>query len=213
MYSPGDGSFGIANPYGLDGPRIESRLRRDIPRPSRPALGPIQPPVRWVTGLFPAGIAAGAWGWPPTLIESQGYRQCLLQSEIFLYVYRILGGDCGAAGKRQAVRWARTKMKIFLKITSFKGWMEDESLWQFWRWRGYRQSNLNDAICQCTVVFKSTAVRISNIRPTLSKLGYQKVCNTKWKTNKCIVVKGCNFPKSVFSKWAYLESGRYKTMR
>ena len=46
-----DGSVGIATRYGLDGPGIESRWRRDFPHPSRPALGPNQPPVQWVPGL------------------------------------------------------------------------------------------------------------------------------------------------------------------
>jgi len=56
-----DSSVGIATRYGLDGPGIESRWGRDFPRPSRPALGPTQPPIQWVPGLFPEGKAAGAW--------------------------------------------------------------------------------------------------------------------------------------------------------
>ena len=54
-------SVGIATRYGLDGPGIESRWWRDFPHPSRPALGPIQPPVQWVPGLSQGGKAARAW--------------------------------------------------------------------------------------------------------------------------------------------------------
>jgi hypothetical protein len=57
-----DSAVGIATRYGLDGPGIESRWARDFPQPSRPALGPTQPPVQWISGLFPGGKAAGAWG-------------------------------------------------------------------------------------------------------------------------------------------------------
>ena len=47
-----DSAVGIATRYGLDGPGIESRWGRDFPHPSRPALGPTQPPCTMGTGSF-----------------------------------------------------------------------------------------------------------------------------------------------------------------
>ena len=43
-------SVGIVTDYGLDGPGSNPR-GDEIFRPSRPALGPTQPPVQWVLGL------------------------------------------------------------------------------------------------------------------------------------------------------------------
>ena len=43
-------SVGIATDYGLDGPGPNPG-GDEIFRPSRPSLGPTQPPVKWVLGL------------------------------------------------------------------------------------------------------------------------------------------------------------------
>ena len=60
IFSRPDSSVGTATRYGLEGPGIEFRWGRDFPHPSRPALGPTQPPIQWVPCLFPRVKADGA---------------------------------------------------------------------------------------------------------------------------------------------------------
>jgi len=43
-----DSVVSIATRDGLDSSGIGSRLERNFPHPSRPALGPMQPPMQWV---------------------------------------------------------------------------------------------------------------------------------------------------------------------
>ena len=52
-------SVGMATCYWLNGPGIESRWGRNFPHQSRPALGPIQPPVKWTRVSSPGVKRSG----------------------------------------------------------------------------------------------------------------------------------------------------------
>jgi len=54
---------------GRSGDRMP--MGRDIPHPSRPALGTIPSVVQLVLGLSPEGKATGLWRWPPTPSNAQ----------------------------------------------------------------------------------------------------------------------------------------------
>jgi hypothetical protein len=52
-----DSSVSIATRYRLDDPGMKTG--RGFPHPSRPILGPTQPPIQRVPGIFPGVKAAG----------------------------------------------------------------------------------------------------------------------------------------------------------
>jgi len=58
-----DNVCSITTLYGVDGPGIESWWQRNFPHPSRPTLGPAQPPVQWIQDLFAGHKAGGVWRW------------------------------------------------------------------------------------------------------------------------------------------------------
>ena len=80
-----DSVVGIATRYGLDSPGIESRWGRDFPHPSRPALGPTQPPIQWVLGLFP-GLK-----WPGRGIDHPPPSGTRVKGRVDLYLFSHSG--------------------------------------------------------------------------------------------------------------------------
>jgi hypothetical protein len=83
----------IATHYRLDGPGIESRWGWDFPQPSRPALGPTQPPIQWIPGLFSGDKAAGVWRGPPTPSSAA------VKERVELYFYSPFGPSRPVLGR------------------------------------------------------------------------------------------------------------------
>ena len=85
LFGGRDSSVGIATRYGLDGPGIETWWGRDFPHPSRPAIGPTQPPVQWVPGLYPGVKQPGRGTDHPPPPKRRGHER------IGLYIYSSSG--------------------------------------------------------------------------------------------------------------------------
>jgi hypothetical protein len=84
--------------YGLYGPGIESRWGRDFSQPSRPPLGPTQPPIQWVPGLFP-GVKRPGRGVdhpPPSSAE--------VKETVELYLYSPSGPSWPVLGSNLPLR-------------------------------------------------------------------------------------------------------------
>ena len=91
-YVDRDSSVGMATHCGLDGPGIESQWGRDFPHPSRPALGPTQPPIQCVPvfsrGYSGTGVVLTTYHQLPSSTEvKERVGICLL-----LYGYWVFPG-------------------------------------------------------------------------------------------------------------------------
>jgi hypothetical protein len=78
-------SIGKATRYGLDDSGIESRLGQDFPHPSRPVLGPTQPPIQWVPGLS-RGVKRPGRG-----VDHPSPSSAEVKERVELYLYSPLG--------------------------------------------------------------------------------------------------------------------------
>ena len=80
-----DSSVGTATRYGLDGPGIETRWGREFPHPSRPALGPTQPPIQWVPGLSRGKSGRGV------ALTTHSPSRAEVEGRVELYLYSPSG--------------------------------------------------------------------------------------------------------------------------
>jgi len=76
-------SVGTATYYWLDSPGIESRWGRYFLHPSRPGLGPSQPPIQWVPGLSRGlcGRSVALTTHPPTSSSAE------VKERVEIYIY------------------------------------------------------------------------------------------------------------------------------
>jgi hypothetical protein len=98
---------GIATCYGLDGLGIESRWGRDFLHPSRPALGPTQPPIQWVPGLFPGGKKVSFLGVkrPGRGVDHPPSSTAGIKERVELYLYSPSGPSWPVLGRTLPFFW------------------------------------------------------------------------------------------------------------
>jgi hypothetical protein len=101
------GVIGIATCYSLDSPGIESWWGWEYLHLSRPVLGPTQPAVQWVPGLFPRPrqLGHGVDHPPPYAME--------VKERVELYLYIPSGPLWPILGWHYlylTVRWSSSKM-------------------------------------------------------------------------------------------------------
>jgi hypothetical protein len=77
----------------MDGLGIESRLGRDFSHPSRPALGPTQPPVQWYPVFFP-GVKR-----PGRTVDHPPPSNAEVKERVELYVYSPSGPSWPVLGR------------------------------------------------------------------------------------------------------------------
>ena len=73
---------------GRSGDRIP--MGTNFPHPSKPALGPTQPTMEWVPGLFPKVKSTGAWRSTPTQSSTEIKERVKLTSTPLLGRHGLL---------------------------------------------------------------------------------------------------------------------------
>ena len=93
-----DSSVGVATRYGLDCSGIESWGERDFRHPSRPALGPAQPPIRWVPG-FSRGVKRPGRG-----VHHPSPSSAEVKERVELYLFSPFGPSWPVLGPTLALK-------------------------------------------------------------------------------------------------------------
>ena len=108
---------------------MESRWGRDFPHPSRPALGPTQPPTQWVPGLS-RGVKRPGRG-----VDHQPPSSAEVKERVELYFFSpfgpswpVLGWTSSLPFKCNILRWEVphkfNKMKVHIHAPYLNTWLQ-----------------------------------------------------------------------------------------